>query len=166
VSYENITKKFQFRGLDDPNIYYTGDYRSFVQNHRSSLNTIAEAFIAAGDKAKARDILLLSLTKMPDKGVRYDFTNAHMVDLLFEVGEKEKAMEITKVLTERSDETAAYYISKREYGRDLQIPIVILSELQRILYKYGETETAKKIEETYEKHFNAFQSRSNGRSDF
>jgi hypothetical protein len=167
VAFENMTKKFQFRGLDDPTIYYTQDYRSFVQNHRSSFNALAQALIAEGDSAKAREVLLFSLAKMPDAGVRFDFTNAQMVDILLEVGEKEKAIEISNILSTRADELANYYLSKREYGRDLQIQIVILGELQRVLFKYGETDLAKKLEDLYEKHSQAFQTRGGGdRSDF
>ena len=159
LSYENMVKKFNYRGLDDSTVYYTQDYRSFVQNHRSSLNSLAEALIAEGDKAKAREVLLYSLTKMPDRGVRYDFTNARMVELLLEVGEKDKAIEIVNVLTPRLDEMAAYYLAKGDYGRELQINLVMLGELQRVLYAYGESELAKKLEDAYTKHGQAFQNR-------
>jgi hypothetical protein len=160
VAYENMLTKFQFRGLDDSTIYYTDQYRSFVQNHRSSLNSLAEALIAEGKKDKARDVLLFSLKKMPDRGVRFDFTNGRMVELLFEVGEKDEAMKIVNVLSPRLDENAAYYLKKREFGRDLQINIVMLGELQRVLYAYGEADRAKKMEELYQKYAEAFQTRS------
>ena len=166
ICYDNMLKKFQFRGLDDSTIYYTQDYRNFVQNHRSSFNALAQALIAEGDTARAREVLLFSLAKMPDHGVRYDFTNAQMVELLLEVGEKAKAVEIANTLSTRSDQLATYYLDKREYGRELQIPLVILSELQRVLYTYGETELAKKIETIYDKHSQTFQGRGVDRSDF
>lgn len=161
VAFENMTKKFQFRGLDNPDIYYTQDYRSFVQNHRSSFNALAQAFISAGNNEKAREVLLFSLAKMPDKGIRYDFTNAQMVPYLFEVGEKEKAIEVATTISTRSDELANYYISKGEYGRELQMNLLMMGELQRALYQYGEADLAKKIEDAYEKHAQAFQTRGN-----
>jgi uncharacterized protein YneF (UPF0154 family) len=122
--------------------------------------------IKEGDTAKAREVLLYSLAKMPDAGVPYDFTNAQMVEMLMEVGEKEKAIEISNIMSTRFDELASYYISKREFGRDLQIPMLMLGELQRMLYKYGENDLAKKIEDMYEKHSQAFQSRGGDRSEF
>jgi hypothetical protein len=166
VTYENVTKKFQYRNLDDPDVYYTQDYRSFVQNHRSSINALAEALIAEGNQEKAREVLLFSLEKMPDKGVRYDFTNARMVDLLFRVGEKDKALEIVNVLSPRLDELCTYYLEQGQYGRELQINIIMLGELNRVLYAYGEADLAKKIELAYTKHANAFQNRGVNRSDF
>ncbi|MDQ2657943.1 MAG: DUF2723 domain-containing protein [Bacteroidota bacterium] len=167
ISYRNVTEKFQFRGLDDSTIYYSPDYRSFVQNHRSSINSVATALIARGDSARAREILMFSLERMPDKGVPYDYTNTQTVELLLAVGETDQALEMANILSKRSDELASYYLSKREFGRDLQIPIVILGELQRVLFENGETETAEKIEALYEKHYAAFRSRGEfNRSDF
>lgn len=166
VAFENMTKKFQYRGLDDASIYYTQDYRSFVQNHRSSFNTLAQALIAKGDTAKARETLIFSLTNMPDAGVRYDFTNAQMVELLLEVGEKEKALEIANLMGQRFDDQATYYYNKGELGRDFQLPMFLLGEMQRVLYAYGENDTAKKLEDLYNKHNEAFKTRVPGRSDF
>jgi tetratricopeptide (TPR) repeat protein/MFS family permease len=165
ISFENMTKKFQFRNLDDPKVYYDEQYRNFVLNHRSSFNTLAEFLILEGDTAKAREALLHSLKKMPDQGVRYDYSNAQTVRLLFEVGEKEKALEIVNTMYPRAVEMADYLIAKQEYGRSLQINIVILSELQRSLYQSGEADLAKKIEESYNKYAEMFEKQMN-RSDF
>jgi hypothetical protein len=156
-SFENLTKKFQFRNLGDPNVYYSEDYRKFVLNHRSSLNSIAEGFIMAGDTAKAREVLLFGLEKMPDTGVRYDYTNALAIDLLLTVGEKEKALEIASIMGQRSDEIAEYYISQGDYNDKLQESITVLNIIQRTLYKYGEEELAKKLEEKFEKHAGVLQ---------
>jgi len=166
VSYENMLKKFQFRNLDNPKVYYNQDYRNFVLNHRSSFNSLAQFLILQGDNAKAREVLLYALAKMPDASVPYDYTNAQTVDMLFEVGEKEKALEIATIMSKRSDELAAYYVQKRELGRELQVNVVILGELQRVLYKYGESDLAKKIEESYEKHAAILQGGSTDRTGF
>jgi hypothetical protein len=157
VSYENMMKKFQFRNLDDSTVYYTQDYRNFVLNHRSSFNSLAEALILQGDSAKAREVLFHSLTRMPDASIRYDYTTSQTVALLFEVGEKEKALEIANLMWPRADQLADYYIRKRDYGRELQLNVVILGELQRVLYRYGEEELAKQIEDAYTRHGSALQ---------
>ncbi|WP_276373166.1 DUF2723 domain-containing protein [Chryseolinea sp. H1M3-3] len=157
VSYKNMMKKFQFRNTDDPKVYYNQDYRNMFLNHRSSFNALAEFLILEGDTAKAREVVLYNLAKMPDHSIPFDYTNAQTVSLLFEVGEKEKALEIANVMSARSDELATYYIQKREYGRELQLNVAILGELQRILYRYGESDLAKKVEDNWEKHFSVIQ---------
>jgi hypothetical protein len=165
VSFENMMTKFQFRELDNPKVYYDQQYRNFVLNHRSSFNSLAEFLILEGNSEKAREVLLGSLSRMPDHGVPYDYTTAQTVSLLFEVGEKEKAMEIANTMWPRANDLATYYIREREYGRDLQVNIVILGELQRALYEYGETELAKTIEDAYQSHSSALRMQMN-RSNF
>jgi Protein of unknown function (DUF2723) len=153
VSYENMMKKFQFRNMDRDDIYYSTEYRNFVLNHRSSFNSLAQSLIDEGDTTKAKEVLLYNLAKMPDAGVAFDYSIASVtVPLLFEVGEKEKALEITNTMWPRASELADYYVQNSDYGRDLQVSLIILGQLQRPLYEYGEEETAKKIEAAYEKH--------------
>ena len=149
-SYDIMVNKFRYRGLDDENIYYTDDYRGFVVNHRSSINSLAQALIDENKMAKADSLLLFSLAKMPDKVIRYDHTTPETIDLLFQVGEKEKAVEISKVLGDRAISMASYLINEG-YGltADLRRNIFILNALQRSLYKNGEEETAKKYEDAY-----------------
>jgi hypothetical protein len=157
VAYRNLTEKFRFRGLDNPNAFFSVDYRSFVQNHRSTFNEIAEALIKEGKPEKARELLVLSLEKMPDQGVPYDFINALMVELLLEVGEKEKAVEIATVVGNRFDEMANFMIEEGILTRDLYNNIAVLGELQRALYKYGESDLAKRFEDAYQRYASELQ---------
>jgi tetratricopeptide (TPR) repeat protein len=167
VAYENMIHKFQYRGLDNDKLYYTEDYKGFVLNHRSSLNSLAESLIDQGDLKKAREVLLFSLEKMPDKGVPYDHTAVTMVDLLFKVGEKEKAVEISGIVGNRADEMAAYLLGKGDSGMELRRNIYILGNLYQILYKNGENDLGKKLEDGYNKHIEAMQIRRGGkRGDF
>ena len=110
-----------------------------------------------GEKDKAREVLLYSLDKMPNATIPYDVSNARNVETLFEVGEKEKAIEVATILGNRMIDLAEYNISKRNFGNDTYNAIIILSELQRVLYKYGEAELAKKYEDAYEKYALIFQ---------
>ncbi|WKZ59061.1 MAG: DUF2723 domain-containing protein [Cyclobacteriaceae bacterium] len=157
VAYRNLTEKFRFRGLDNPNAFFSVDYRSFVQNHRSTFNEIAEALIAEGKTEQARELLMMSLEKMPDQGVPYDFINALMVELLLEVGEKEKAIEIATIVGNRFDEMANFMIEEGILTRDLYNNIAVLGELQRALYKYGESDLAKRFEDAYQRYASELQ---------
>jgi hypothetical protein len=163
VSYNNMMKKFDFRGLDDPAAYFSVDYRNFVLNHRGAYNELADALLAEGDKEKAREVVLFSLEKMPNKAIPFDVSNARNVEMLFEVGEKEKALEVTNDLGKQMEEMAGYYLANREYSNDLYNCVIVLGELQRVLYKYGETELAKKYEDSYQKYADMLQLQGGGR---
>ena len=150
VMYENVMNKFYFRELDNPNVYFSQDYRNFVQNHRDALNILAGDLINKGDKEKARKVLLKSLEEIPDKAIRYDLTNSTMVSLLFDVGEEEKALEIAETMGDRAIEMLDYLISNRsEIDLNLQKNLFILGELQRSLNANGHSELAQKYEGAY-----------------
>jgi hypothetical protein len=167
-SLDVMMNKFHYRGLDDPKVYYNDDYRGFVLNHRSSFNSVIQAFIDKGDKENAKKMLMFGLEKMPDKGVRFDFTAAETASLLFQVGEKDKAIEIAKLIGDRSMEMATYLMAEGSgFDSDLRNNVVMLNILQRTLYENGETELAKKYEEAYNKLLGDLQINAGGdRSNF
>lgn len=167
LSFKNLTEECSYRGLQDSTIYYSEDYRNFVLNHRSSFNSVAQAFINKGEPEMARKTLLFSIEKMSDKAIPYDHTAAETVNLLFQVGEKDKAIEIANIVGERADEMAAYLIRKGHgLTLDLRKNIYILGELQSILLENGETELATKFEDMYDRHIRDLEIRDTSRQNF
>ncbi len=151
-SYDKMLNQFGYRGLDNPKLYYNEDYKGFVQNHRGSLNSLAEALIDEGDTVRAKNVLFFSLDKIPDKAIRYDLTAVSQVDLLFKINEKTKALEIANTLGPRAIEMADYETKKYSgISIEIQRNLYVLGELQRILYENGENELAKKYEDAYQR---------------
>lgn len=151
-SFEKMINQFGYRGLDNPALYFTEDYKGFVQNHRGSLNSLAEALIDEGNMEKARQVLHFSLERIPDTGVRYDITTVSTIDLLYRIGEKEKALEIAKTIGQRAEDMADYEIGKyANISLEIRRSLYILGELQTILYSNGDTEQAKKFEDAYQR---------------
>lgn len=160
--YDNLINNFHYRELDNPNVYYTEDYRNFVLNHRTSFNTLAEALIQEGKKEKARKALLFSLDKMPDEAIPYDYTTVRTIELLFEVGEDKKAKEMAETYGNRSIIMADYLIGKNNgISYELQRSIVVLNELSRILLKNGEDELSKKFSDAYNGYVGQLENRRN-----
>ena len=154
IMYDNVMNKFQFREMDNPDVYYNEDYRNFVVNHRSTLNTLAEALLDEGKEDKARKVLLYSLESMPDIAVNYDYTSVQTAGMLMQLGETEKAKDIAQKLGTRADELLSYYLANNiSVGFELQRNIIILNELQRMLKRYGEDEMAKEFEDALTTHY-------------
>ena len=68
------------------------------------------------------------------------------VELLLQIGEKEKALEIAEKIGPRSGIEMADYQMRKYSGitMEIQKALYVLGELQRALYEHGETEKAKK----------------------
>ena len=94
---------------------------------------------------------MFSLNKMPDAAVPYDLTAVSQVELLLQIGEKDKALEIAEKIGPRSIEMADYQMRKYSgITMEIQKALYVLGELQRALYEHGETEKAKKYEDAYQ----------------
>ncbi len=166
-SYKKMLNDFGYRGLDNPNLYYNEDYRGFVQNHRGSLNSLAEAILDQGDTARGKEVLNFSLTKMPDIGVRFDITTVSTIELLFRAGDNAKGVEIATVLGTRAEEMLAYETMKYTgISMDVRRNLYILGELQRILYEYRQPDLAKRFEDSYQKILDGLQVRDDDRDNY
>jgi len=166
-SYQKMIKEFGFRGLDNPDLYYNEDYRGFVQNHRSSLNTLAEAMLDKGDLTRGKEVLAFNLSKMPDNAVRYDISTVSTVDLLYRAGDTAKATEIAAILGKRAEEMITYEMQKYAgISMEVRRNLYILGEIQRLLYENGNTELAKQFEDSYNRILENLQVRDTDRSNF
>jgi len=148
--YDVMINKFNYRGLNDSTIYYTNDYLIQVLNHRSNLNALAEALVDKGEVDKAGKVLLFSLNKMPDSTVPYDPSIPDTVSLLFKVEQKQKAVEVAKVVANRANEVASFLISDgNATSFELRKNLFLLGAMQRNLYENGEEVLARNYEDAY-----------------
>jgi hypothetical protein len=166
ASMENMLKKFRYRGLDDTRAYYNQDYRNFVLNHRSSFASLIDGLLLEGKTEQAREAVMFCFEKMPDKTIQYDHVNARLVDVLFEVGEKEKALEVVNIMWPKAEAMTMHLAGEQDFSREFQISYAVLNELQRVLYKYNEAELGKKVEESLERLNTVLNIRDSDRSNF
>ena len=160
VMYENVMTKFGYRGLDNPKVYNSIDYRNFALNMRSTFNSLANTLLNEGKKDKAKIVLNKSLEAIPDKSIPYDATSSQMVGLLFRAGEKEKALEIADIMGRRSDEMLTYLADSKDYlVYDPKKYIDILYELLITLKQEKINDKAQEMETILMKHYERFNKR-------
>lgn len=152
LAYKNIMENFAFRGMDNPNNYFDDEYRRFVSNHRSSINSVAIALLDEGDMEKAAGILKHGLTVMPDKAIAYDLANGQSVPLLFEVGEDDLALDIVEKISVKSVQMLDFYIrTGRNYDREAMISMEMLRYFVPLLEERGYTELSTKLKQDLER---------------
>ena len=152
--FDNMINNFHWRELDNPNVYYSEDYRNFVLNHRASFNTLVDALLKEGKVDKAREALLKCLELMPDKSIPYDHFSVQQIGLLIAVDEEEKAIEMAEILSKRSDEMLNYMYANNINDRiEFQKNLIGLSELARAFRGSSNIELANKYEQLFRKHY-------------
>ncbi len=109
ICYDDLMHKFQYRGLDNASVFYDENNLRFPANYRDKFARLANAYVAAGDLAKAKEVANKCLAVMPDSAVPFDYYTPQLVPVLYAVGEKDKANAILDKLTTRSINILSYY---------------------------------------------------------
>ncbi|MFY0624824.1 MAG: DUF2723 domain-containing protein [Reichenbachiella sp.] len=152
--YNNMMNNFHWRELDNPEVYYSEDYRNFVLNHRAGFNTLIEALLTEGKIEKAKNALFRCLETMPDNVIRYDHFSVQQVGFLLMLDEKEKAIEMADLMSTRSDEMLTYLMEKGIVDQfEMQKNLISLSEISRVFRGVDDGELAKKYEDLFRKHY-------------
>jgi tetratricopeptide (TPR) repeat protein len=112
ITYQHLLKDFQYRGLQNPNIFYDENNLRFPANYRDKFARLANAYMASGEVAKAKEVATKCLELMPDKAIPYDYYSPQLVPALVAGGEKQKANELLDTMTRRSEQMLAYYATK------------------------------------------------------
>ncbi len=155
---DNMLNKMYWRGLNDENIYYHGDFYMGIPSVTLRLGTyrLADQLIREGNMALAKKVLDHLDQKMPNKVIPYDQFSASMVGLYLSMGEETKALKMAKTMVDRNDKALDYYLSGglRAHERDIQVALyemnVIVSSLKQskvseAKYKNLETKFMKQL---------------------
>lgn len=154
MMYDNMMNNFFWRELDNPEVYYSEDYRNFVLNHRAAFNTLAEALVAEGKMDKAKEVVLRCLETIPDEVIRLDHFSVQQIGLLLAFDEEEKAIEMADLMATRADEMLTYLFENNLADQyELQKNLIQLSEIARAFKATNNNDLAAKYEQMFRKHY-------------
>ncbi len=162
VMYDNVMNKYSWRGLDNPEVYYSEDYRNFSLNFRSTFNTLAQSYVESGDYKKAEEVITKCLTVIPNEAIPYDYFNIQQVGLLLEIARSstsdtlsevqtsralEMANQIADIMSATDSEMLEYLLASNSYDQlEVQRRLLSLNELARAYRSFGDNERAAKYE--------------------
>ncbi len=149
IMYDNLMNNFSWKGLNDPDVYYSEDYRKFCLSHRSAFNTLARELIREGDEERAREVLMKSLEVMPDETIPYDIFSVYHIAMLLQLGERDKAIDIADTVSERAE---SWFQLGPADQMEYQTRIVQLNEVVRAFRAFGEQEQAAKYETIFNQY--------------
>lgn len=157
IMYENMMKKFSWRNLDDPSIFYDDSYISQLPpNTRDKFYRLATAYLAAGDKAKAKAVMDRCFTVMPDKSIPYDYYTPQFIEPLAKVGDRKRAVEILEVMSKRAINALAYYSTHPDgalFDREIQTNFMILQQTFMAAQALGMNDKAQELEQAFMKFY-------------
>jgi hypothetical protein len=146
--YQNLLKKFSWRGLNNPKVYTDPASAPFIANARTDFFNLAVSLFNENKTDKAKEVLMFSLNTIPDHCMPYDYTIGLYPELLFALKEDTLAVNLCEILAHRSLQYLSYLSHHgREKERTFQYYLYILNEVSATLEKGGKDELSKKYKE-------------------
>jgi hypothetical protein len=117
ILYDNIMNKFAWGGANDPgvNLDYNHIRTLIVVRSRLNYAKLAKALAAEGKNEKALEVLDRCLVVLPVERFPYDPYYADLIEAYFLAGNADKAVEMTRQMSEYYFENLDYYLKQNPY---------------------------------------------------
>jgi len=159
--YANV-KKWDWKTINNGKIYLDEQSKRNAISIRNNLMRLSEEFLKEGDSVNAKDVLDLSLYKMPIKDFDHYSISLGYPELYYRIGDIEKARETAETLANIFQQKLKYYSTFKDTDVDL-----IIDNLETNLYMYqnvvqqitrydNDMEYGKKYFEAYINHARLF----------
>jgi hypothetical protein len=111
--YNNMMNKFQWGNMDNRQLYMDENNRRMTTNLRLQFSHLAQQLIDEGKLDSAKAVLHKSLDVMPENNVPYEQPQImwQVVNQLYDAGDKERGIALTKRLIELNNQSLEYYHS-------------------------------------------------------
>ena len=163
--YQRMVEEFDWGGLDDPRVYMDENNTRMTIKYRYAFATLARALSDKGDDQKAIEVLDYCMDHMPHERIPFNFSIVPMIQSYFAAGAVGKGLALTEKMEEVTEEELNYYsevirakpnkVEKME--PDFLQMIRDLNTLSSIARGYGETDTARRLQEKVDTYIPVFE---------
>ncbi|RTQ50752.1 DUF2723 domain-containing protein [Hymenobacter gummosus] len=147
ILFDSLMRKFAYRNLNNPRVYYDEPQRRTVGQYREQFARLAQAYMQDGNRARARQVIDRCLRVMPDDTIPFDYNTADLTAPLVQLGQAERGHRIMDLLTNRAQQSLAYYSTHEpaRFEREIQLQALTLSRLYQAAADTGDTARAQRI---------------------
>jgi hypothetical protein len=146
VLYDNVMNKYKWGNLQQPGLYLDENTMRMTRTFRIIFGQLAQKLAEENDFERAEKALDYCLEVIPSYNVPYDYySTGDLADAYHKIGNKEKADELYTQLAEISLKNLNWYsrLNNKQYGSVLDEVKRDLVFMQKILYYFAETDSAK-----------------------
>ncbi|MFT6844408.1 MAG: hypothetical protein ACJAUV_000586 [Flavobacteriales bacterium] len=155
LMYDNLMNKFTWGGMDTEDIYMDENNLRMTTNLRLQFANLAEQLISEGDKDKAKAILDKAFEVMPEKNVPFTRVVLPLVESYFQIGDVEKAEQLSLRLFEIFEDDFDFYNSlepafAKSLQQDMQMSIMVNGRINQLVNQLMPgSELSKDLQERY-----------------
>jgi pentatricopeptide repeat protein len=166
ILYDNIMNKFVWGGANDPdvNLDYNHIRTLIVIKSRLNYARLAKALASEGKNEKALEVLNRCLEVLPADRFLYDPYYTDLIDAYFIAGDADKALEMTKEMSEYYYKRLDYFLRQNPYvissaEYEIQTAIQYTSKAAGYCEANGKKEAADEISKKLEGYYSEYVSR-------
>lgn len=152
ILYDNVMNKFTWRGANDPDVWLDYYHKRTLTVVRSRLiyTRLANDLSAKGDMARANEVLERCMEVLPVSTIGYDIYCSDIISAWFKAGNKEKAVSMTKELTDYYFERTGYLLGQKPLianyaDQEIAQGLQIVSQVMQVCYNNGEATLAEEL---------------------
>lgn len=124
--YDNMMNKFEWGGIDNPDVYLDENIRRMCYTLRMMFVDLIDQLIAEGKNDKALKALDYSMEKIPSTAIPHDYISIQMANDYYHLGQTEKATALLKEIADNSMSYLRWYTTLtanqlRSVNRDMQM---------------------------------------------
>ncbi|WP_236647180.1 DUF4345 domain-containing protein [Hymenobacter busanensis] len=151
---DSLMRKFAYRNLRLPKVYFDEQQRRLMGQYREQFARLAKAHLQAGNPVRARQVIDHCLRVLPDDSVPYDAFTADLVAPLVQLGDAPRAHYILDTLTNRAQQSLAYYSTHEpaRFDREVQENAILLSRLYQAAADTNDQARATRIAQLFQQY--------------
>ncbi len=160
IMYNNLMNKFEWGGMNDPDVYIDENNMRMMTNIRNSFNRLAGALAQEGKKDSAVAVLDRCFELVPIDLVTPEYFTIQLADSYFKAGATEKGLEVFEQSYSIFNDELSYFFSlnrkfvqTQSINEEIQRDIFYLQIMERAARENGQTEFAQKVGKSMQDYF-------------
>ncbi len=165
IMYDNIMNKFEWGGMNDPNVYIDENNMRMMTNVTNSFSRLASTLISEGKPDQAIKVVDRCLELIPLSVTPPGYFTIELANNYFKAGATEKGMKVMEQVFESFDDHLSYYFSldrkfiqDKSVNEEIQRNIFYLQIMERSARENNQPEFAKKVGDAMQAYFTRFTS--------
>ncbi len=165
IMYDNIMNKFEWGGMNDPNVYIDENNMRMMTNVTNSFSRLASTLISEGKPDQAIKVVDRCLELIPLSVTPPGYFTIELANNYFKAGAAEKGIKVLEQVFESFDDHLSYYFSldrkfiqDKSVNEEIQRNIFYLQIMERSARENNQPEFAKKVGDAMQAYFTRFTS--------
>ena len=157
IMYDNLMNKFEWGGMNDPDVYLDENNTRMMTNIRNSFNRLAGGLIAESKNEMAIEVIDRCFELIPINLVSPGYFATELAASYYKAGAKEKGKATTEQILEIYNNELAYYFSlnpkfqqTKSVNEEIQRNLFFIQRMERTVRGSGDPEFAKVIGDAFQ----------------